>query len=683
MTRVIRPGHTLTAAGTVTLAGDLVIDGSSGAYVPHGVGIIASTAHVTSDGSVTVQGGGPVVYTFAPVGGATLAIYGTLANAGALVLTGGSYGIQFSESGGGGYVLDAGVLLNTGSIAVDSGAHLAGQEVDGRGGLLTVTGVLTNQSTMTVQSSTYGNGRFRESHGYGTLTNKGAMTNNGVLVLAGGGMSTVFPGIYGGVGGRFTNDGSFTNAGTLIAEGGAGAYAVHDVGAAGGYAYLSGTVVNDGTMMFDGGAAGFQTHPRSSEMYSVGGGFGAQMAGQVDFTNVGVLIVGAGTATTSARDQSGLGAYVKIGGYEGEGGGSFTNTGTVVVQGGAANPFQAQYAHLYGGDFVITTNGTNTGVISVQSGGFNQYVGGILALTGGLFSYHTFTNTGIISLQIHGAQGGAAGQLQVDDTLQMAGGSVLQSGAGYDRNMVVNRGTITGFGTIDVSSVTNDGMIVAQGGLLRIDANVAQGYQQARFAVDPGATLSLYGAIAKNESLSLSSTGVLIANAAAADLAISSPAGGTMTIVGGGTLSLGAKDTDLTVLLAAPTSLTLSQAGFVTAIGSTGADQIVAEAANQVLQGGGGGDTLIGYTGDGDTFKGTAAQLNGTTIGNFAGSDVIDVTDLMPGADLTLSYTQQTGQGVLTLSEAAQSTTITLLGVFTQSEFSVTSDGASGIFVHP
>jgi hypothetical protein len=677
MTRAIGPGHTLTATGRMTLAGDLVIDGSSGAYAPHGVGIIASTADVTSDGSVTVQGGGPVVYTFQPIGGATLAIYGTLANAGGLVLTGGQYGVQFSESGGGGYVLDAGVLVNTGSIALDSGGHLAGQEVDGRGGLLNVTGVLTNQSTITVQSSTYGYAKFRVTNEAGTLTNNGTLTNSGVLVLDGGGMSTVFTGIYGGVGGHFTNNGTFTNSGTFIAGGGAGAYAISDRGAQGSYSYLSGTVVNDGTMTFEGGAAGVQTH--RGDGFSVGGGYGARVAGPVDFTNVGVLTVGGGAAAPSIADLAGFGAIVKIGGYRG--GGSFTNSGTVVVQGGANNLFRAQYGQFYGGSFDVATNGTNTGLIEVRNGGFNQVYGGMLVLADAFESYSTFSNSGTISIQVHGPQGGAAGQLYVDDVFQMDGGSVLQSGAGYDRNMVVNSGTIIGFGTIDVSSINSGGLIAAQGGSLSVDANLPG--QQGRFAVDPGATLSLYGTVAAKESLSLSSTGVLIANAAAADLAISSPAGGTVTIVGGGTLSLGTKDTDLTVLLAAPTSLTLSQAGFLTAIGSSGADRIVAEAANQVLEGGGGGDTLIGYAGDGDTFTGTAAQLNLATIGNFAGTDVIDVTDLMPGAGLKLSYTQQTGQGVLIVSEGAHSTTITLLGEFTQSEFSVTPDGASGIFIHP
>ena len=60
---------------------------------------------------------------------------------------------------------------------------------------------------------------------------------------------------------------------------------------------------------------------------------------------------------------------------------------------------------------------------------------------------------------------------------------------------------------------------------------------------------------------------------------------------------------------------------------------------------------------------------------------MIDVTDLMPGANLKLSYAQQTNHGVLTLSEGAQSTQITLLGSLHRPQFSVTSDGAGGVDV--
>jgi Ca2+-binding RTX toxin-like protein len=94
-----------------------------------------------------------------------------------------------------------------------------------------------------------------------------------------------------------------------------------------------------------------------------------------------------------------------------------------------------------------------------------------------------------------------------------------------------------------------------------------------------------------------------------------------------------------------------SDIGFITAIGSGEVDTIVAEAAGQTLEGKAGSDTLIGPIGAGDTFLGTAAELKGDTIGNFAGTNVIDITDLTPGSSLSLSYTQRASSGDLTASE--------------------------------
>ena len=53
-----------------------------------------------------------------------------------------------------------------------------------------------------------------------------------------------------------------------------------------------------------------------------------------------------------------------------------------------------------------------------------------------------------------------------------------------------------------------------------------------------------------------------------------------------------------------------------------------AGAINQTLTGGAGADTLIGFSGGFDTFKDTAANLNGDTIQNFVASDTIDLTNL-------------------------------------------------------
>ena len=94
---------------------------------------------------------------------------------------------------------------------------------------------------------------------------------------------------------------------------------------------------------------------------------------------------------------------------------------------------------------------------------------------------------------------------------------------------------------------------------------------------------------------------------------------------------------------------------FITADGSTGKDTIQAGGIDQTLTGGGGADTLIGYSGGFDTFKDTAAHLNGVTISDFVSSDQIDITNLaFAGATLTA-----TASGANTLVTAKSGGTTT------------------------
>jgi hypothetical protein len=240
---------------------------------------------------------------------------------------------------------------------------------------------------------------------------------------------------------------------------------------------------------------------------------------------------------------------------------------------------------------------------------------------------------------------------------------------------------MTGTGLLDIQALYSYGTIQNAGGTLTVTAAITGA---GKLEETGGGTLVLNGSIASGQHLSIGA-GTIVTSLANAGLAVTTTGGQTGSILqltGGGSGTLNAADTNLTVQLAQAGTLSLSLQGFLTADGSTGADTLVAEAAGQILDGEGGGDTLIGAAATGDTFLGSAAQLNEATIGDFAGTDVIDVTDLLPGAGLHLTYTQGAGQGTLTLSEGTQSTTITLLGAFSQSQFSTSSDGASGVLVH-
>jgi len=157
----------------------------------------------------------------------------------------------------------------------------------------------------------------------------------------------------------------------------------------------------------------------------------------------------------------------------------------------------------------------------------------------------------------------------------------------------------------------------------------------------------------------------------------------TLTITNGGAAALNANDSNLIVKLSAASNLTLSQLSFITASGSTGADTITALAQGQTLTGGGGADTLTGYSGFGDLFLDTSAHLNTTTIKLFGGSDLIDLTDLNSGLAKPLSYKGTPSSGTLTVSDGTHVANIKLTGSYTLANFHLDgSDGHSGTLIN-
>ena len=171
----------------------------------------------------------------------------------------------------------------------------------------------------------------------------------------------------------------------------------------------------------------------------------------------------------------------------------------------------------------------------------------------------------------------------------------------------------------------------------------------------------------------------VLATAAEAGVAISNVGtGSVLEITTGGTATLSSADTGLTVKLDKGSTLMLGTMGFVTAIGSKGADTITANGANQTLTGGLGADVLIGNSGGHDLFSDTIKGLNADSIVNFGSvGDVIDITNLG-----TLSHATFTSSGgsltTAHLTGSGGSLTFKIDGSFTSSGFSVTSDGHGG-----
>jgi hypothetical protein len=154
----------------------------------------------------------------------------------------------------------------------------------------------------------------------------------------------------------------------------------------------------------------------------------------------------------------------------------------------------------------------------------------------------------------------------------------------------------------------------------------------------------------------------------------------TLKITNGGTATLNTSDSHLIVDLTSATNLTLSQMSFITAVGSTGNDTITAMAQGQTLTGGGGTDTLNGFSGFGDVFSDTSAHLNTTTIGNFGGSDLTDLTDMNHNTIQPLAY--NTSTETLTVTDGTHTANIKFVGSYTLNDFQIDgSDGHTGSLI--
>jgi len=157
-------------------------------------------------------------------------------------------------------------------------------------------------------------------------------------------------------------------------------------------------------------------------------------------------------------------------------------------------------------------------------------------------------------------------------------------------------------------------------------------------------------------------------------------ANSTLEITSGSTVTMNAATDVGTIKLDAATHLTLNGMAFLTAIGSTGNDTIIAGGVDQTLTGSTGTDVLVGYSGGSDTFRDLAAGLNGDTIQSFLASDTIDITDLGYGSAALKATASGTNTSV-TVTSGATKTTFTLTGSFSAAGFVLASDGHGGTII--
>jgi hypothetical protein len=160
----------------------------------------------------------------------------------------------------------------------------------------------------------------------------------------------------------------------------------------------------------------------------------------------------------------------------------------------------------------------------------------------------------------------------------------------------------------------------------------------------------------------------------------------TLEVAGGGNVVMGGSITNISQVLLAVTANQMTFvanaiSGLMVNDVNTGADSIQAGGLSQILTGGSGQDTFIGFTGGETIFLNTAEAFNGDTIASFASSnDLIDFTDIGFVAGPSVNFVEGGDgmAGTLTVSDGTRSASVTLSGQFDASEFHPASDGNTG-----
>ncbi len=261
--------------------------------------------------------------------------------------------------------------------------------------------------------------------------------------------------------------------------------------------------------------------------------------------------------------------------------------------------------------------------------------------------------------------------IEIVTVQESAGGTTVFTRNGLNVTVNVVAGGSTGTTTLEIASA----------GTLTLNAADTNLIVQLGTAAD---TVVLSSA---TESLANTAGGTALVQARAAlasDKVIGTPgsiAATTLEITTGGSVTLNAGDTNLTVQLDARTNLTLGSLGFIKAVGSTaGGETITAGAANQTLQTIGGNKTLVGSASFGDIFLGKVAGFAGDLIKNFGTGDLVDLTDIAFGTLKPLSFSGTTNT-TLTATDATHSGTVTFAGSFATTKFSTANDGNGGTLI--
>jgi autotransporter passenger strand-loop-strand repeat protein len=301
--------------------------------------------------------------------------------------------------------------------------------------------------------------------------------------------------------------------------------------------------------------------------------------------------------------------------------------------------FSAYNGGLQSGDVIEGAGGTNK-LCLLAGGGFNLAAPSVL--------------TGIQIVQAH------EGQLADGSLTATAQNVTLRAGLNVDLTVLAGKAVTgnTNPETITIHGSTDASMIVLGVGT---DSVILGGDAETIKAGTGTALITGTAAMA----------GTLIDG--------NGPANTKFTITSAGDAVLNPGSRNLTVTLEYGGTLVLSAMGFVTADGSADAATIIAGASNQTLIGRGGTDLLVGYSGGGDNFLDTSADLSKVTIKNWTVGDVIHLTD-MKFASVHETYSAGASSGTLTLTDGTHTAAIKIAGNYALDNFAM-SAGSPGVLV--
>ena len=636
---------TLTGAGTLALAGgDQRVDSGASLGMAKlamsGGDSLSLTASLTYAGTLNQAAGTGLTVA----SGQVLTLTGSAALSGSVsgVVRVNNGKLMLNTAGVG-----AKVLVNGGSVSITRDLTYAGVFADSGstialgGRTLTVTGAtsLTNITVMTA----------------GTLATKGKTAVSGVSVRAGASL---------------VNLGSATVTGQItLGDATTASQLVNDVGATltltNGLA--ASAIVSPAGMSANSIGIDATVKPRSVlrnkgiVRLSKGGSRGS-------VRRVGPNVVANSTVHIAVDFQNFNTGIVAVQSGTLEFDGVFTNAntkaGSIAVAAGAAIDFNGGGSSSAGafrvaaGGLLIFSGGTftlTTGTLQATT----NLTGGTLAIGGAVTVSGTFSQTG-------GSTLGGAGVLTLTGTANFTGaaGSVIaQIGAG--RTIIQGKATVGIDFALDNGRVLqNDGTLLWVGGNFELGRNpggVSSG--GGRIRNDAGATMVIAG------------NGVIGAYASGSSLINS---GTVIKSTSAGNATIAANFNNLSIVQV--NKGTLELAGMV--FGSGGSFKISNGSTLEVDAALPNTQKLIFGTGGGTLVLNDPAEY-GATITGFGAHTAIDVTSFKFSGKPKVSFVEAASnkQGVLTLTDGAQSLKVTLFGQYVAAGFHLANDGLGGTVV--